>query len=136
MSAQVDVLAVMDRQLRDRAERANRYRKNAEKSARKSGEPQITADRMAAYTDLQLVELREARDAVAALIAERDALREALSQKVNDAEQRAFEDWLESKSPSGDHEEVQWKWMGSHEYRDFIDEWREQIDALPTGESA
>lgn len=78
MNAQVDVLAVMDRQLRDRAERANRYRKNAEKSARKSGEPQITADRMAAYTDLQLAELKAARDAVAALIAERDALREAL----------------------------------------------------------
>lgn len=80
MSGQVDVLAVLDRQLRDRAERANRYRKDAEKSARKRGEPQITADRMAAYTDLQLVELSQARAAVAALIAERDALREALSE--------------------------------------------------------
>lgn len=86
MRAQVDVLAVLDRQLRDRAERANRYRKNAEKSARKSGEPQITADRMAAYTDLQLVELREARAAVAALIAERDALLEALEKLVEAAD--------------------------------------------------
>lgn len=83
---QVDVLAVLDRQLRDRAERANRYRKDAEKSARKRGEPQITADRMAAYTDLQLVELSQARAAVAALIAERDALRAALKEVEDCAE--------------------------------------------------
>ena len=64
----IDVLAVMDAQLRDRAERANRYRKNAEKAARKNGEPQITADRMAVYADLQLTELRQARAGVAELI--------------------------------------------------------------------
>lgn len=64
----VDVLAVMDRQLRDRAERANRYSRKANKAAQKNGEPQITADRMAAYENLLLLELKEARAAVAELI--------------------------------------------------------------------
>ena len=63
-----DVLAALDRQLRNRAERANRYSKSAVKAAAKSGEPQITADRMAAYENLLLSELREARAAVAELI--------------------------------------------------------------------
>lgn len=68
MSRPGDVLAVMDRQLRNRAERANRYTRSAEKAARKAGQPQITADRMAEYESLLLSELREARAVVAELI--------------------------------------------------------------------
>ncbi|WP_312321295.1 hypothetical protein [Stenotrophomonas sp.] len=67
--------------------------------------------------------LAEAIGAVAELI-------EAMESKVVDAEQSCFEDWLESKSPSGDHDEVQRKWLESSDYKDFYVEWSEQIFAL------
>lgn len=57
-------------------------------------------------------------------------LPEVLAKKVEDAEQRAFENWLESKCPSGDCEQVQRQWLASSEYHDFIDEWREKLDAI------
>ena len=82
-----------------------------------------------------------ANDAVAAYERVRSAapeLLEALITKVKDAEQRSFEDWLEFNSPSGDHEAVQRQWLASNDYRGFIGEWREQLDAIAkaTGEPA
>lgn len=74
----------------------------------------------------------------ARLIAAAPELLEALITKVKDAEQRSFEDWLELNSPSGDHEAVQRQWLASNDYRGFIGEWREQLDAIAkaTGEPA
>lgn len=78
------------------------------------------------------------RIANARLIAAAPELLLALTKKVEDAEQRAFEDWLESNSPSGDHEQVQRQWLESNDHRGFIGEWREQLDAIAkaTGASA
>lgn len=80
---------------------------------------------------------RKAEEA-ARLIAAAPDLLSSLSKKVNDAEQALFDEWLESKLPSGDHEEVQCKWLNSSEYNDFFVEWSEQIEAISkaTGESA
>lgn len=61
MSRAVDVLAVLDRQLRDRADRAARYGKQADKAAAKHGARQVTADRMAEHARIQLEELRSLR---------------------------------------------------------------------------
>jgi len=36
-----------------------------------------------------------------------------------DNEQAAFEDWLESASPSGDVESVQRQWEASYEFREL-----------------
>ena len=70
------------------------------------------------------------------LLAAAPELLDVLSDKVNDAEQRVFEDWLESKSPSGDHEKVQRQWLESSDYRDFVAEWGDQLAAIAkaTGE--
>ncbi|MBN5028231.1 hypothetical protein JY419_02170 [Stenotrophomonas maltophilia] len=57
----MDVLAVLDRQLRDRADRAARYGKQADKAAAKHGARQVTADRMAEHARIQLEELRSLR---------------------------------------------------------------------------
>lgn len=80
----------------------------------------------------------EQQEANARLIAAAPELLEALITKVKDAEQRSFEDWLEFNSPSGDHEAVQRQWLASNDYRGFIGEWREQLDAIAkaTGEPA
>jgi ribosomal protein S27AE len=37
-----------------------------------------------------------------------------------ETEQAAFEDWLESTSPSGDVESVKRQWEASHEFRDLF----------------
>ncbi len=66
----------------------------------------------------------------ARLIAAAPELLEALTKKVQDAEQRMFEDWLEFNWPSGDHDAVQRQWLESNDYRGFIGEWREQLDAI------
>lgn len=70
------------------------------------------------------------KEANARLIASAPELLEALSTKVKDAEQRVFEDWLESNSPSGDHEQVQRQWLESSDYRDFVAEWGDQLAAI------
>ena len=69
-------------------------------------------------------------EANAQLIAAAPELLSSLSKKVNDAEQACFEEWLDSKSPRGDHEEVQREWRQSSDYKDFFVEWDEQIDAI------
>lgn len=76
MSRGVDVLAVLDRQLRDRADRAARYGKQADKAAAKHGGRQVTADRMAEHARLLLAELRSMR---APLIELRSAARASLA---------------------------------------------------------
>lgn len=72
----------------------------------------------------------------ARLIAASPDLLSSLSKKVNEAEQAFFEEWMGSNLPSGDHEEVQRKWLNSSDYNDFFVEWGEQIEALSkaTGE--
>lgn len=68
MSADVNVLALLDAQLKDRAERAARYGKHADKAAAKLGARQVTADRMADHAKVLLTELLAVRGAVAELI--------------------------------------------------------------------
>ena len=77
------------------------------------------------YGDGFLMDAQVALESAAAPV-----LLEALTKKARDAEQRMFEDWLEFNSPSGDHEAVQRQWLESNDYRGFIGEWREQLDAI------
>jgi hypothetical protein len=68
MSAPVDVFDLLDRQLKDRAERAARYGKQADKAAAKHGNRQVTADRMAEHARILLAELLTLRQELADLI--------------------------------------------------------------------
>jgi len=47
---------------------------------------------------------------------------------AKDLEQAAFEKWLSDKCPSGDVESVQWQWLQSYEYAEFLDE-QEPVNA-------
>lgn len=62
-----------------------------------------------------------------------DDLCEALEDVVKNEEQRVFEDWLASNSPSGCVELVEAQWKMSAEYLDFSDEWQSSISALERG---
>lgn len=79
----------------------------------------------------------ETEDADARLIAAAPELLAALSKAVAETEQMHFEAWVVRASPSGDVESVQRQWLASSDHRDFVDEWREQIDAIAkaTGEA-
>lgn len=66
----------------------------------------------------------------ARLIAAAPELLEALSKAVRETEQFLFDAWLVRVCPSGDVESVQRQWLASSDHRDFVDEWREQIDAI------
>lgn len=68
MSAPVDVLAGLDRNLKDRAERAARYGRKADKEATRRGFRNEAGDRKAEFERLLLQQLSEARAAVAELI--------------------------------------------------------------------
>lgn len=68
MSIAVNALALLDAQLKDRAERAARYGRHADKAAAKLGARQVTADRMADHAKVLLAELLAVRTAVAELI--------------------------------------------------------------------
>lgn len=46
-----------------------------------------------------------------------------------DAEQAAFEEWLDRKRPSGDVESVQSQWEHSYEYADLCAEYQNDIQA-------
>jgi hypothetical protein len=49
-----------------------------------------------------------------------ESLRAELAKPEPTTDQSVFEDWLESKCPSGDNESVQRQWESSSEYRDCI----------------
>lgn len=76
-------------------------------------------------------------EANARLIAAAPDLLEALSKAVRETEQFLFDAWLARVCPSGDVESVQRQWLASSDNREFVDEWREQIDAIAkaTGEA-
>lgn len=69
-------------------------------------------------------------EANARLIAAAPELLEALSKAVRETEQFLFDAWLVRVCPSGDVESVQRQWLASSDHREFVDEWREQIDAI------
>lgn len=66
----------------------------------------------------------------ARLIASAPELYQALEKACKETEHFQFEAWLVTESPSGDCEEVQRKWLESSDYKDFIHEWRDQLDVL------
>lgn len=80
---------------------------------------------------------RSEEQANARLIAAAPDLLEALTKAVKETEHFLFEAWLVRVCPSGDVEAVQRQWLASSDYCEFIDEWREQIDAIAksTGEA-
>jgi hypothetical protein len=51
-----------------------------------------------------------------------DALADALERIVMNAEDSAFESWIDKNHPSGDVSEVQYKFERSAEFKDFIEE--------------
>jgi hypothetical protein len=59
-----------------------------------------------------------------------DALADALARVVMNAEDRAFELWLDKNHPSGDVSEVQYKFEQCSEFKDFIDEFGEAQKVL------
>jgi hypothetical protein len=59
-----------------------------------------------------------------------DALADALSCIVMNAEDSAFESWLDKNHPSGDVSEVQYKFERSSEFEDFIEEFKVARKAL------
>lgn len=68
--------------------------------------------------------------ATSRLVAAAPELYQALEKACKETEHFQFETWLVTECPSGDCEEVQRKWLESSDYKDFIDEWRDQLDAL------
>lgn len=50
-----------------------------------------------------------------------------------DAEQAAFEEWLDRKRPSGEVESVQSQWEHSYEYADLCAEYQNDIQAAAGG---
>lgn len=69
-------------------------------------------------------------DAVANAINHVDALADALAAIVMNAEDEAFESWLDSNHPSGDVSEVQYKFEQSSEFKYFIDKFGSAQKAL------
>lgn len=59
-----------------------------------------------------------------------EALADALAAIVMNAEDAAFESWLDNDRPSGDASEVQYKFEQSCEFKDFIDEFGRAQAAL------
>ena len=70
------------------------------------------------------------REANARLMSAAPELLEAMSRRVENAEQHAFEDWLARTAPSGDIEQVQYQWEGSSDFSDFCDEWEVEHDLI------
>lgn len=71
------------------------------------------------------------------LIAAAPELLEALQGEVENAEQRAFEDWLTSTCPIGDSEAVARQWEESCDFKDFCENWKTARAAIAkaTGQS-
>jgi len=55
---------------------------------------------------------------------------------TDNAEQNAFEDWLERICPSGDVTEVQRRWKDSGAYIHFSEEWGFALDAIAKAQGA
>ena len=87
----------------------------------------------------RLISRQEIGDEVADadLISAAPELLEALKKRTENEEQRVFEDWLDSKRPSGDADEVNRQWLASSDYADFCDEWSVELDSISkaTGEA-
>ncbi|ANA34454.1 hypothetical protein LMG18090_04732 [Ralstonia mannitolilytica] len=64
------------------------------------------------------------------LIAAAPQMLVALEKLTSNAEQSAFEDWLEQKCPSGDAESVHRQWKESSDFQAYVDEWRHALDAI------
>lgn len=92
-------------------------------------EAQVTAEGgdivIASYNSL--IEQGEAN---ACLMASAPDMFAALVSVVENAEQRAFEDWLKRTSPSGDCDSVHAQWTECSEYADFSEDWKTQIAAI------
>lgn len=73
MSGQIGALEAIDRNLRDRAERAARYGKKADKEAARRGSRNPAGDRKADLERFLLEQLSAARPAIAELIEKADA---------------------------------------------------------------
>lgn len=61
-----------------------------------------------------------------------DALADVLECIVMNAEDRAFEYWIDKYHPYGDVSEIQYKFEQSSEFEDFMDEFRDARKALDT----
>lgn len=79
---------------------------------------------------VSITESMEIAKANARLIAAAPELLEALKKRTENEEQRIFEEWLSRECPSGDHDEVNRKWLSSSDYIDFCDEWEIELDAI------
>lgn len=90
--------------------------------------------RIGVYAD-QMVQTDAEHDA--RLIAAAPELFEAIAERMDDAEQYAFEVWLRTATPSGDVESVKHQWEKSSDFRDFANEWESVRAALAkaTGET-
>ena len=66
----------------------------------------------------------------ARLIAAAPDLLEALEELVSEAEQSAFEQWVERVSPSGDADFVQHQWNVSYDRDEFLGLYEKQIAAI------
>jgi len=66
----------------------------------------------------------------ARLIAAAPCLWEALEERLLNAEQSAFESWLQETYPSGDAESVMRKWHHSSNFADHCSKWSKAIEVL------
>ncbi|WP_151038960.1 hypothetical protein [Mycobacterium tuberculosis] len=89
-----------------------------------------TANRMVVLANVHIEPGNETALANARLIAAAPELLVALEKLTNNAEQSAFEDWLQEKTPSGDAESVHRQWKESSAFRDYFDQWRHALDAI------
>ncbi|WP_333906113.1 hypothetical protein [Delftia acidovorans] len=72
----------------------------------------------------------EEAKANAHLIATAPDLLSAMKSRVKNAEERAFEDWMERERPSGDVESVQRQWEESSDLADMQAEWFYEIELI------
>lgn len=88
------------------------------------------------WTQFPRTEWDEMQQANGRLMAAAPELLDTISKRVDNAEQRAFEDWLVRNRPSGDVEQVQDQWEHSSDFSDFCDEWEAERAAIAkaTGE--
>lgn len=75
-------------------------------------------------------------EADARLIAAAPELLAELSKRVGNAEEAAFDEWLQGTTPSGDVTAVKRQWEESREYRAFCEDWQSAFDVIAkaTGE--